>query len=116
MKRLVAAFRNSMAGLAWAARQETAVGQELLLLLVGAPLAWLLAPDAVGFLLMLGALLLLLAVELLNTAIEKLADVVMPERDSRIGVVKDLGSAAVFAMLVMNGLVWGYYLWRWLVL
>lgn len=114
MKRLLAAFRNSMSGLGWAARYETAVRQELLLLLAGVPLASVLAHEAGDFLLMVGGLLLLLAVELLNTAIEKLADVVQPEQDQRIGIVKDLGSAAVFAMLVLNGLIWAHYLWRWL--
>ena len=51
-------------------------------------------------------LLLLLAVELLNTAIEKLCDRVTLERDEQIRRVKDMGSAAVGVALVMAGLLW----------
>ncbi len=51
-------------------------------------------------------ILLLLAVELLNTAIEKLADRVTLEHDPQIGRVKDMGSAAVAVAAVIAGLVW----------
>ncbi len=47
-----------------------------------------------------------MAVELLNTAIEKLADHVTPERNPKIGVLKDYGSAAVFCALSLAALVW----------
>jgi diacylglycerol kinase (ATP) len=47
-----------------------------------------------------------LAVELLNTAVEKLADHVTPEWNRDIGIVKDIGSAAVFCVLLLAGLVW----------
>jgi diacylglycerol kinase (ATP) len=49
---------------------------------------------------------LVLVVELLNTAIEKLADRLTTERDPQIGRVKDMGSAAVGVALVMAGLFW----------
>ena len=45
-------------------------------------------------------------VELLNTAIEKLADRVSREIEPQIGHVKDLGSAAVGLMLILAGLAW----------
>jgi diacylglycerol kinase (ATP) len=47
-----------------------------------------------------------LIVELLNTAIEKLADRLTTEHDMQIGRVKDMGSAAVGVALVMAGLFW----------
>jgi diacylglycerol kinase (ATP) len=50
--------------------------------------------------------LLLLAVELLNTAIEKLADRLTREHDPQIGRVKDMGSAAVGVALLIAGLTW----------
>jgi len=50
--------------------------------------------------------LLLLAVELLNTAIEKLADRLTLDRDPQIGRVKDMGSAAVGVALAIAGLTW----------
>ena len=52
------------------------------------------------------AVVLVLAIELLNTAIEKLADRLTTERDQQIGRVKDMGSAAVGVVLVMAGLFW----------
>lgn len=112
MKRIVLAFFNSLRGLNWAARHEAAVRQELILLAVGLPLAAWLAKSLWVFVGLIGALLVLLAVELLNTAIEKLADHITPEHHPQIGLVKDLGSAAVFALLALNGLVWGAALWQ----
>ena len=50
--------------------------------------------------------LLLLVVELLNTAIEKLSDRLTMEHDPQIGRVKDMGSAAVGLTLVMAGALW----------
>jgi diacylglycerol kinase (ATP) len=116
MDRMIKAFFNSLRGLSWAARNESAVRQELLLLLMLAlPLALLLARDLMTFALLIGSLLTLLAVELLNTAIEKLCDHVMPDHHPQIGLVKDLGSAAVFAMILVCALVWGAALWRFIV-
>lgn len=60
---------------------------------------------------LIGSLLLLLVVELLNTAVEKLADHVTPEHHATIKVVKDLGSAAVFCALALAVLVWSAGLW-----
>ena len=57
-------------------------------------------------LILIGALLLVLIVELLNTAIEKLADRVSRESDGQIRRVKDMGSAAVGLALLLAGLVW----------
>jgi diacylglycerol kinase (ATP) len=51
-------------------------------------------------------LLVVLAVELLNTAIEKLADYVTRERHVEIRRIKDFGSAAVFCALCLAGLIW----------
>ncbi len=55
---------------------------------------------------LVAVVLLLLAVELLNTAIEKLADRVTTAHDPQIGAVKDMGSAAVGVALVIAGLTW----------
>jgi diacylglycerol kinase (ATP) len=70
------------------------------------PVGVFLAPSPAWYVAMIGALLTLLAVELLNTAIEKLADHVTPEHNIEIGRIKDFGSAAVFCALCMAGLVW----------
>jgi diacylglycerol kinase (ATP) len=62
--------------------------------------------DAWKRLTLIAAILLVLMVELVNTAIEKLADRVSRENDAEIGLVKDMGSAAVGAALLLAGLVW----------
>lgn len=114
MQRIIAAFFNSLRGLAWAFRHEAAARQEMIGLIIALPLAVALAEDMAGFIALIGVVLGLIAVELLNTAVEKLADHITPEHHPQIGVVKDLGSAAVFAMLALTALVWGHALWRWL--
>lgn len=112
MDRIISAFWNSVAGLRWAGRHEAAVRQELLGLVLAVPVAVWLAEDIWLFVALVGSVLLLLAVELLNTGLEKLCDHVMPEQHPQIGLVKDLGSAAVGAMLLVVALVWGAALWQ----
>ena len=104
--RLVYAAANSANGLRQALRREAAVRQEAALIAVGVPIGFAVAPSAGWYVAMIVALLMLIAVELLNTAIEKLADHVTPSWHAEIGLVKDLGSAAVFAMILMTGLIW----------
>jgi diacylglycerol kinase (ATP) len=107
LKRLYLATLNSLRGLYFAVRNESAVRQELYLLFAGIPLAAWLAPGLGWFVAMVSVLLVLPAVELLNTAVEKLADHVMPEYHEQIKVVKDLGSAAVFVALTLVAFIWG---------
>ena len=107
LKRLYLATLNSLRGLGYAARHESAVRQEVYVLVAGVPLALWLAPGLGWFVAMIAVLLALPAVELLNTAIERLSDHVMPRYHEQIKVVKDLGSAAVFFGLLLAALVWG---------
>jgi len=97
---------NSVNGLRGAARSETAVRIEMALIILALPLGIALAPSAAWYVGMIAVLLATLAVELLNTAVEKLADHVTPERHAAIGFVKDLGSAAVLCMIAASGLTW----------
>ena len=107
LKRLYLATLNSLRGLRFAVRHENAVQQEVFLLFLGIPLAVWLAPDLGWCVAMIAVLLVLPAVELLNTAVEKLSDHVMPDYHEQIKVVKDLGSAAVLCALALAALVWG---------
>ncbi len=106
MERLLRATVNTCKGLLAATRSEEAFRQELVALLLAVPLAFVVADGAWKRLLLIGVVLLLLAVELLNTAIEKLADRLTTERDPQIGRVKDMGSAAVGIALVIAALTW----------
>ncbi len=91
----------------FAIRSEQAIRQELFALLLALPLAWLLGATAARRVELVAVVLLLLAIELLNTAIEKLADRLTTDHDPQIGHVKDVGSAAVGVALLIIGLTWG---------
>lgn len=106
LERLHGATLNTFRGLAHALRSEAALREECVALAIALPLGALIAPSVAWYVAMTGVLLLVLAVELLNTAVEKLADHVTPEWNRDIGIVKDIGSAAVFCVLLLAGLVW----------
>ena len=106
MRRIVLAFFNSHAGLAYAIRTEKAVQQEIFLLLAAVPLALLIGVDTWRRAALIASVLALIAVELLNTCIEKLCDHVTPETHPEIKIVKDMGSAAVLLSLIAVGLLW----------
>jgi diacylglycerol kinase (ATP) len=97
---------NSRNGLAFAVRSEQAIREELVALLLALPLAWLIGATVMRSVELVASVLLVLAIELLNTAIEKLADRLTTAHDPQIGRVKDLGSAAVGVALVATGLFW----------
>jgi diacylglycerol kinase (ATP) len=106
VKRLYSATLNSMRGLGYGVRHEAALREEAVLLAAAVLLGVVVAPSVAWYVAMVGSLLVLLAVELLNTAIEKLADYVTRERQVEIRTIKDFGSAAVFCALCLAGLIW----------
>jgi diacylglycerol kinase (ATP) len=106
MERLLRATVNTWNGLCDVARSEPAFRQELAALIVALPVAFVIAEGAWKRCILIGALLLVLVVELLNTAIEKLADRVSRDSDGQIRRVKDMGSAAVGLALLIAGMVW----------
>lgn len=104
---LWAATLNTMRGFSTGIRLERAVRQETIVFFIAVPTGAMIAPSIGWYVAMIGALIGTLAVELLNTAIEKLADRVTRDHDPAIGMVKDFGSAAVFCMLCLSALIWG---------
>ncbi len=106
MDRLLRATVNTWNGLIGAARSEEAFRQELIALVLAIPLAFLVADLAWKRLALIGVVVFVLVVELLNTAIEKLADRVNLAIDPQIGLVKDMGSAAVGMALLIAGAAW----------
>lgn len=108
------AFIWSMQGLSTAFRVESSFRLEVYLLLVLGPLGLWLGGDAVERALLVGSLLLVLAAELLNSALEAVVDRVSPEFHEFAGRAKDMGSAAVFVLMVNVVLCWALVLWpRW---
>jgi diacylglycerol kinase (ATP) len=97
---------NSRNGLVFAIRSEQAVREEIVALLIALPLAWFIGTTVMRSVELICAVALVLVVELLNTAIEKLADRLTMDHDPQIGRVKDMGSAAVGVTLLMAGGFW----------
>jgi diacylglycerol kinase (ATP) len=114
LDRLWQAAINSWKGFAFAARTERAFQQELVALAIAVPAAFVLTGSAAMRLVLIGAVLFLMVVELLNTAIERLADRVTREIDVAVGAVKDMASAAVGLALLMTAGVWLWALIGWL--
>ena len=108
--RIVRAARYSFAGLRSAVVGEAAFRQELILGAVLTPVAIWLGEDGVERALMVGVLLLVLIVELVNSAIEAAVDRVGEEAHDLSRRAKDLGSAAVFVSLIAVPVVWGLVL------
>ena len=106
MLRLWRATINSRNGLIFAIRSEQAVREEIFVLLLSVPLAWVIGSTIMRRVELVAAVALVLVVELLNTAIEKLADRLTMDHDPQIGRVKDMGSAAVGVSLLMAGAFW----------
>ena len=104
--RLWRATINTRNGLAFAIRSEQAVREELFALALSVPLAWLVGASVMRRVELVAAVAFVLVVEILNTAIEKLADRLTTDHDPQIGRVKDMGSAAVGVALLMAGAFW----------
>lgn len=104
--RLVNALRYSKQGLCVAFRYEAAFRQELLAAVVLLPFAFWLSQSVLEFALLFGSLLFVLIVELLNSALEAVADAVTIEHHPLIGRAKDLASAAVLLSLMLVAVVW----------
>lgn len=104
--RLKRAITCSSAGFAAAWKNEEAFRQELLLCVVLVPLACWLGASGVERALLIGSLLVVLIVELLNTAVEVVVNRIGTERHELSGLAKDLGSSAVSMSLVNAGVIW----------
>lgn len=114
-RHLIDATGYSIQGLKCAFRHETAFRQELALCVPLFPLAVWLGSGPVEWILLLGSCLLVLIVELLNSAIESVVDRIGSEHHELSGRAKDIGSAAVMLALLVAGLTWGLLGWQKLV-
>ena len=114
MERLWRATINSWNGLGFVLRSERALQQEVVVFIVAIPVAFLLTSSAMQRFMLIGSIVFLIVVELLNTAIEKLADRVTREQDVEIGQVKDISSAAVGLSILLVAAVWLWALCGWL--
>jgi len=104
--RLIRAGKSSLAGFKAAFKHEQAFRQELLFVVVFFPVALLLGESGVEKALLAGSLLLVLIVELLNSAVEAVVDRVGLDYHTLSGRAKDMGSAAVFLVIAHALMVW----------
>ena len=95
-----------MAGLAAAAKHESAFRELVLLLVVAVPAAFWLGETGVERALMIGSVMLALIVELVNAAIEATVDRISLENHALAKRAKDIGSAAVMLSLANAAVVW----------
>jgi diacylglycerol kinase (ATP) len=110
LRRIWNAFFYTLDGLKAAWSHEDAFRQEAILAAVLVPVALFLPTSGVGKALMAGSVLLVLMVELLNSAVEATVDRISFENHELAKRAKDIGSAAVFVSLVNVPLVWGLVL------
>ena len=105
--RILKATYCSIKGLKAAYKEESAFRQELLLCFILFPLSFWLATSISHWSILISSLILLLIIELVNSAIEALTDRVSTEHHILSGRAKDMGSAAVTLSLIIVTLVWG---------
>jgi len=107
IRRILRATKFSAQGLAQAWQHEAAFRQELVLVLLLSPVAVWLGQTALERAVLIGCCLIVLIVELINSAIEAAIDRHGDEHHELSGRAKDMGSAAVFVSLVLVSVVWG---------
>mgnify|MGYP001811435369 CR=1 FL=1 len=110
LRRLINALGYTIEGLKTAYKNEDAFRQEVLLAAILIPLALFLESAAIPRALMIGSVMLVLIVELLNSAVEATVDRISLDHHRLAKRAKDIGSAAVFISLVNLAVVWGLIL------
>ena len=110
LRRLMNAFGYSLAGFRAAYKHEDAFRQEVLLAAILIPLAIWLPASGIGKALMIGSVLLVIIIELLNSAIEATVDRISLDNHDLAKRAKDIGSSAVLVSLVNVVVVWGLVL------
>ena len=108
--RIVKAAKWSFQGLCAAWRHESSFRLEVWLFVVLAPLAWWLGQSGVERVLLIGSMLAVIAVELFNSSVEAVIERYGAEFHELAGRAKDMGSAAVFVMMLNVLLTWGVIL------
>ena len=106
IKHLLCAFRYSWNGLSAAIKNETAIRHELILGVVHIAALMIVPMSLISRFVLIVLWILLIVVELINSAIESVVDLVTPNFHPLAGLAKDYGSAAVFLCLIMIALAW----------
>ncbi len=110
LTRIIKAAQYSKQGIIAAYKHEEAFRQESWLALILIPLAFFVATTGIELALLIGSVILVLIVEILNSAIEAVVDRIGMEHHELCGRAKDMGSAAVMFALINVAVVWGLVL------
>ena len=110
LTRILSAFKNSTDGLKNTFKNEEAFRQELILTIILTPLAIYIGENHIERIFLITSLILLLLVELINTAIEVVVDRVSHEKNDLSKLAKDIGSAAVLIAFLNCFIVWFFIL------
>jgi diacylglycerol kinase (ATP) len=111
LTRLWNALGYSREGIIAAWQNEAAFREEILLAIVTIPLAIYLGHSGIERALLIGSIILILIVEILNSAVEAVVDKASPEKNELAKRAKDMGSAAVLFSLLNAATVWACVLW-----
>ncbi|MGF1911614.1 diacylglycerol kinase [Vibrio kasasachensis] len=106
LKRVFSATRYSWQGLNAAFKHEAAFREEIILAAIMLPIAFWLDVTQVERILLVASVILVLVVELINSAIEAIVDRIGPELHELSGRAKDIGSAAVMLTMLLTGYTW----------
>ena len=112
LTRAIHAAKNSWHGLIFAYQEESALRQELVLLLVLSPIAILLPVGLFEKALMICSLIMVLVIELLNSSVEAAIDRISFEHHDLSKRAKDFGSAAVMLALLIAFVIWAAVLYQ----
>lgn len=107
LKRIICAAGYSARGFGATWKHEAAFRQEILICIILLPILVVVDVSAVERLFLFSSLMLVLIVELLNSALEAVVDLVSPEWHILAGRAKDMASAAVLTSLILAATCWG---------
>ncbi len=116
IKRIPRAIRCSLKGYAAAWRYESGFRQYAVVSFLLTPVSFFIAQSTLHWLMLMASLIFLLFSEIVNSAIEAIADAVTPDYNHLIGRGKDLGSAGVLTALLLATLVWAIAIYDYLFL
>lgn len=114
MMRLVRAAQNSARAMRFLLVNEAAFRLEAILLVIAFPCAYLLSGSWWAFALLISSILILMLVEVLNTAVEAACNAITREIHAEIGLAKDCGSLAVAIAALLAVVVWGFAFAAWM--
>jgi diacylglycerol kinase (ATP) len=111
LRRLINALGYSLSGLRLAWKDEAAFRQEVILAIILVPVAFMMPVGEIQRVLLVGSVMLVLVVEMINSAIEAVVDRVSLDIHPLAKKAKDMGSAAVLLALANASLIWIMILW-----